>query len=532
MHIAISNLSLTIGNFEKNQEKIIQAIIEAKQQHADLILFPALTLTGPMAKDLLKNDAFLKKCQKSLKEISSYCSGIHCLIGTPIQADIQSEKLYNAIVHIENGEIKGFYPKKTLKNEDLFDEHRYFKESRKEGSCFINNFSVNIHFESETALKKANTDFHLIFDYAPFSVEHTKTRKERLKEVSATTKTPILYINHLGAYTDVLFDGKILAFGTQDDRVIESEGFTEGIRFLDFDGFHFTAVKVPKEPLNDSDKIAHIHRALIFGLREYFRQNNFQKALLGLSGGLDSALVAALACEALAPENVLCVLMPSDYSPDHSIQDAEDLVKNTGCASLTIPIRDIFEGFNSLLAPSFEGYGRDVTEENLQARSRGVILMALSNKFGHVVLNTSNKSESAVGYGTLYGDMAGALAVIADVYKSDAYKLAEYLNREREIIPINTIIKPPSAELRPDQQDSDSLPPYDILDDILYHLIELEKSTEWLLKNQYPEDIVKRISHLLAGAEYKRHQAAPVLRVSQKSFGEGRKIPLTGQKIF
>lgn len=532
MQIAVSNLSLTTGDFEKNQEKIIQAIAEAKKRHADLIIFPALTLAGPMAKDLLKNNAFLKKCRNSLQNITSYCSGIHCLIGAPIQAESKSGKLYNAIIHIEDGKIKGIHSKRTLESEDLFDEHRYFQEGQEGGTCFINNFSVNIHFASETNLKKTNADFHIIFDCSPFSVERTKTRKERLKEISATTKAPVLYVNHLGAYTDVLFDGKILAFGAKENTIIESESFTEGVRLLNFDGEILTALQVTEESLSNSDKVAQIHRALIFGLKEYFHQNNFKKALLGLSGGLDSALVAALACEALGAENVLCVLMPSDYSPSHSIQDAEDLVKNTGCASLTIPIRDIFEGFNTLLAPFFKGYDRDVTEENLQARSRGVILMALSNKFGHVLLNTSNKSESAVGYGTLYGDMAGALAVIADVYKSDAYKLAEYINREREIIPTNTITKPPSAELRPDQQDSDSLPPYDLLDDILYHLIELEKSTEWLLENQYPEDIVKRISHLLAGAEFKRHQAAPVLRVSKKSFGEGRRVPLTGNKMF
>lgn len=532
MRIAISNLSLTIGDFSKNQKKIIEAIDKAKKQNAELILFPALTLGGPTAKDLLKNNTFLKNCQHSLEEISSHCSGIHCLIGAPIQNKTTSGKLYNSIVHIEDGEIKGFYSKRTLENDDLFDEHRYFKEGEKENACFINDLSVNIHFASETNIEKNNTDLHVIFDCSPFSVEHTKTRKKKLREISASSKVPLLYLNHFGAYTDVLFDGKTFAFGIEENAVIESAGFTEEILFLNFDGQTFTAEEVIKEPLSDSDKIAHIHRALIFGLREYFKQNKFSKALLGLSGGLDSALVAALACEALGPENVLCVLMPSDYSPAHSVKDAEDLVKNTGCTSLTLPIRSVFESFNTLLESPFEGYESNVTEENLQARSRGVILMALSNKFGHVVLNTSNKSESAVGYGTLYGDMTGALAVIADVYKSDAYKLAEYINREREIIPINTITKPPSAELRPDQQDSDSLPPYEVLDDILYHLIELEKSTEWLLENQYPKDIVKRISQLLAGAEYKRHQAAPVLRVSQKAFGEGRRIPLTGYKVF
>jgi len=275
-----------------------------------------------------------------------------------------------------------------------------------------------------------------------------------------------------------------------------------------------------------------IHDAIILGLRDYFQKSGFQKAVLGLSGGLDSALVAALACEALGAENVLSVLMPSIYSSDHSLKDALDLVENTGCQKLILPIKDIAAAFEATLAPAFEGRNPDTTEENIQARTRGTLLMALSNKFGNILLNTSNKSEAAVGYGTLYGDMAGSLSVIGDVYKTQAYQLAKYINRDREIIPLNTIVKPPSAELRPGQKDSDSLPEYDILDSILYQLIEKEKPYTEVIALGFDEATVLRVNKLLNNAEFKRFQAPPILRVSPKAFGPGRAMPLVAKFSF
>src|SRR5690606_8935293 len=285
----------------------------------------------------------------------------------------------------------------------------------------------------------------------------------------------------------------------------------------------------PVKEENQTSEIQLIYDALILGLRDYFTKSGFKKAVLGLSGGLDSAVVAALACEALGAENVLAILMPSIYSTDHSLKDALDLVQNTGCAHQIIPIKDVAEAFDTTLAQTFEGRTPDTTEENIQARIRGTLLMAISNKFGHILLNTSNKSEAAVGYGTLYGDMAGAISVLGDVYKTQAFALARYINREREIIPVNTIVKPPSAELRPDQKDSDSLPPYDILDSILYQLIELEKAGSEVIQLGFDEDLVNRIVSMLNRAEFKRFQAPPILRVSPKAFGSGRSIPLVAK---
>ncbi|MGH2623317.1 MAG: NAD(+) synthase, partial [Sphingobacterium sp.] len=269
-----------------------------------------------------------------------------------------------------------------------------------------------------------------------------------------------------------------------------------------------------------------IHDAIILGLQDYFQKSGFKKAVLGLSGGLDSALVAALASEALGPQNVLCILMPSIYSSDHSIKDALDLVKNIGCQHHIIPINDIASSFEKSLSEVFANLPNDTTEENIQARTRGTLLMAISNKFGHILLNTSNKSEAAVGYGTLYGDMAGSLSVIGDVYKTQAFQLAKFINSEREIIPLNTIVKPPSAELRPDQKDSDSLPDYVILDAILFHFIENEKSFDEIIHLGFDESVVSKINKLLNNAEFKRFQAPPILRVSAKAFGSGRVMPL------
>src|SRR5690606_31913838 len=298
---------------------------------------------------------------------------------------------------------------------------------------------------------------------------------------------PLVYVNQVGAHADIIFDGRSLVLDRNGNILSELKRFEEDYTLLDIHTASATAAQPEEKP----SEIALIHEALLLGIRDYFQKSGFKKAVLGLSGGLDSAVVAALACEALGAENVLAVLMPSVYSSDHSLKDAMDLVNNTGCSYQVIPIKEVAAAFEQTLAEPFKDRAPDLTEENIQARVRGTILMALSNKFGHILLNTSNKSEAAVGYGTLYGDMAGSLSVIDDVYKTQAYALAGHINREREIIPVNTIVKPPSAELRPDQKDSDSLPPYDILDSVLYQLIELEKSAPEVIQAGFEEAVVK-----------------------------------------
>src|SRR5690606_2272240 len=341
---------------------------------------------------------------------------------------------------------------------------------------------------------------------------------------------PLVYVNQIGAHTDIIFDGRSLALDRNGNILAELKGFTEDYTLLDIHAKAPAHMEhLPTDRQEKPSEIALIHQALLLGIRDYFQKSGFRKAVLGLSGGLDSAIVAALACEALGAENVLAVLMPSKYSSAHSVKDALDLVENTGCAHQIIPIEDIAKTFDQTLSEAFTGRVPDLTEENIQARIRATILMALSNKFGHILLNTSNKSEAAVGYGTLYGDMAGSLSVIGDVYKTQAYALARYINRDREIIPLNTIVKPPSAELRPDQKDSDSLPPYDILDSILYQLIELEKSTTEVIQSGFDETLAIRIAKLLHNAEFKRFQAPPILRISPKAFGSGRVMPLVAK---
>jgi NAD+ synthase (glutamine-hydrolysing) len=281
----------------------------------------------------------------------------------------------------------------------------------------------------------------------------------------------------------------------------------------------------------DAPDVAQIHDALVMGIKDYFSKSGFSKAVLGLSGGIDSAIVCALACRALGPENVMAVLMPSKYSSDHSIKDALDLVENFGCKHEIIPIKEAADAFDSMMANAFTGLAFNLTEENIQARCRGIVAMAMSNKFGYILLNTSNKSECAVGYGTLYGDMCGAIGVIGDVYKTQIYELARYINKDREVIPENTIVKPPSAELRPGQKDSDSLPDYDTLDAILYQFIELKKSSAAIISQGYDEAVVRRIIKLVNAAEFKRYQTPPILRVSPKAFGMGRRMPIVGKYL-
>ncbi|GHE48382.1 NAD+ synthase [Sphingobacterium griseoflavum] len=542
MKIALAQLNYHIGHFAENNEKIIQRIEEAKADGADLIVFAELAVSGYPAKDLLRNQRFLDQCAASLEEIAVVCRGISCVIGAPIRnTDPEGKALYNAAVLIEEGEIKSITKKSLLPDYDVFDEYRYFEPNRLVTCIPIKGEKVALTicedlWDDETAnnyvgdlmaeLRKENPTIIVNIAASPFSYVHFENRLQVLKRNVIKAGCPLVYVNQIGAHTDIIFDGRSLALDAHGEILAELKAFTEDYRVVDIQ-----QLATKQAPRKDAE-IGLIYQALLLGIRDYFRKSGFKKAVLGLSGGLDSALVAALACEALGAENVLAVLMPSIYSSEHSLKDALDLVNNTGCQHRIVPIKDIATAFDITLAETFEGKEADLTEENIQARIRATLLMAMSNKFGHILLNTSNKSEAAVGYGTLYGDMAGSLSVIGDVYKTQAYALAQYINRDREIIPINTLVKPPSAELRPGQQDTDSLPPYDILDSILYQLIELEKSGSEVVQAGFDEELVLRISKLLNNAEFKRFQAPPILRVSQKAFGSGRTMPLVAKYIF
>ncbi len=539
MKIALAQLNYHIGNFTANNEKIINHITRAKADGADLIVFAELAIGGYPAKDLLRNAQFIQRCTDSLHEIAQACQGISCVIGSPVvNTDPEGKPLYNAAVVLAEGQIQHIYKKSLLPDYDVFNEYRYFEPNRSAACVEINGEKVALTVCEDlwdddlsnsyvgdlvAELRLENPTLIINVAASPFSYTHFENRINVLKRSVIKAGCPLVYVNQIGAHTDIIFDGRSLALDRNGNILSELKGFSEDYTVLDI---HAKAsVSTEQKP----SEIALIHQALLLGIRDYFQKSGFEKAVLGLSGGLDSAIVAALACEALGAENVLAVLMPSKYSSEHSVKDALDLVANTGCAHQIIPIEDIAKAFDQTLSEVFTGRAPDLTEENIQARIRGTVLMALSNKFGHILLNTSNKSEASVGYGTLYGDMAGSLSVIGDVYKTQAYALARYINREREVIPLNTIVKPPSAELRPDQKDSDSLPPYDILDSILYQLIELEKSATEVVQSGFDEILVNRIAKLLHNAEFKRFQAPPILRVSPKAFGSGRIMPLVAK---
>lgn len=545
MKIALAQLNYHIGNFEANHAKIVDAIERAVAAKADLIVFAELAIGGYPAKDLLRNAVFIEQCQWAVQQIAAHCYEIDCIIGAPVpNTDREGKKLFNAAVHISKGRVVSTYHKSLLPDYDVFDEYRHFEPNRHPLCVEIQGLKVALtvcedlwdddeqnSYVGDLMVELAQERPDIIINIAasPFSYSHFDKRVDVLRRNILKANAPLVYVNQVGGHMDIIFDGRSLAFDKSGNMLLQSARFAEDLQYIIWENGNLQGEAL--QTSTDSE-IALVHDALVYGLKDYFSKSGFKKAVLGLSGGIDSAVVAALAIEALGPENVLSVLMPSVYSSDHSLKDALDLVHNTGSEHIILPIRDIANAFEATLGEAFTGLAPNTTEENIQARSRGTLLMAISNKFGHILLNTSNKSEAAVGYGTLYGDMAGSISVIGDVYKTQVYNLAEYINRDQEIIPINTIVKPPSAELRPDQKDSDSLPPYDILDAVLYQLIELEKSGSEVVRLGYEEALVQRIAQLVNNAEFKRYQAPPSLRVSPKGFGSGRAMPLVAKFPF
>lgn len=547
MIIAIAQINYHIGNFQENTKKIIAYIKRAKQEGADLVVFPEIAIGGYLAKDLFRYTSFLDACEESIAQIALYCQDIACIIGAPVRANLSNTKqLYNAALVITEGRVQQTIHKTLLPDYDVFDEYRYF-EPNDIFNCvdykgvrialtvcedlWHNNFPAVYGRDPMQELAKKNPDVLINIAASPFSDGHFQNRMSVISGHIQKHKIPALYVNTIGAHADIIFDGKSMVFNKEAQLIDVLNAFQEDLRYYrikDKEIVQMGTSAIYEEP----SSIADIYQALLLGIRDFFFKSGFKKAILGLSGGIDSAVVAALACEALGSKNVMGVLLPSVYSSDHSLTDALDLVKNTGCLHEVIPIKTATEAFDTLLAPAFLGKAMDIAEENIQARVRAVILMALSNKHGYILLNTSNKSEAAVGYGTLYGDMAGALAVLGDVFKNKVYELAEYINRNGIIIPENTISKAPSAELRPDQKDSDSLPDYAILDAVLHRYVELEWSLKEIVNDGFEEALVQRIIKLVNNAEFKRFQAPPILRVTRKAFGSGRAMPLVAKYAF
>lgn len=545
MKIALAQLNYHIGNFEYNTHKIIENIELAKAKGADLVVFAELAICGYPPRDFLEFDEFIELCEDAARKIAEHCHGIACIVGLPVKNDVLAGKdLYNAAYFIEDGRLKRVVKKALLPNYDVFDEYRYF-EPGKNFECVdfkgikiavticedlwnINNNPLYISSPMDELVRQ-KPKLMINIAASPFSYTHDEERVVVLSDNAKRYNLPLLYVNQVGAQTEIIFDGGSMAFDAKGNLIDEMPYFKEELRIYEFD----EKIIKEHEPIQQQvvPDTEQIHEALVLGIKDYFSKSGFSKAVLGLSGGIDSALVCALACRALGPENVMAVLMPSKYSSDHSIQDALDLVNNIGCKHEIIPIKEVADAFDQVMAPAFNGLPFNLTEENIQARCRGVIVMAMSNKFGYILLNTSNKSECAVGYGTLYGDMCGAIGVIGDVYKTQVYELAHYINKDGIVIPENSIVKPPSAELRPGQKDSDSLPDYDILDKILFHYIELKQSSSAIIAKGYDEALVRRIIKMVNTAEFKRYQTPPILRVSPKAFGMGRRMPIVGKYL-
>jgi NAD+ synthase (glutamine-hydrolysing) len=545
MKITLAQLNYHIGNFEHNKNHIITHINLAKEKGADLVVFAELAVCGYGSLDFLEYADFIESCETSAQQIAKHCVGIACILGLPIKNTVlKGRDLFNVAYFIENGEVKSITKKTLLPTYDVFDEARYF-ESNTEFSCIdfkgkkialtvcedlwnLNDNPLYVSCPMDELIKE-EPDLMINIAASPFNYRHDEDRIQILSDNAKKYKLPLFYVNQVGAETDIIFDGGSLVFDEEGTLKAEMKYFEEDLRLFDLDEVQNVKNKYPA--VERAEDIAQIHDALILGIKDYFKKSGFTKAVLGLSGGIDSAVVCALACRALGPQNVMAVLMPSKYSSDHSVKDALDLVNKIGCKHEIIEIKEAASAFDSMLAKSFAGLDANLTEENIQARSRGIVLMAMSNKFGYILLNTSNKSECAVGYGTLYGDMCGAIGVIGDVYKTQVFKLARYINKDQKFIPENTIVKPPSAELRPNQKDSDSLPEYDVLDQILFQHIELQKGAKAIIGQGFDEILVNRILKMVSKAEFKRYQTPPILRVSPKAFGLGRRMPIVNNYL-
>jgi len=539
MKISLAQLNYHIGNFEENTKKIIEAIKSAKVEKVDLIVFAELAICGYPPKDLLEFEDFIGTSEKAILEVAKQCTGIAAVVGAPSKSQLKKGKpLHNSAYFLADGEVKSIHHKTLLPTYDVFDENRYFQSGSsgqlvhyKDETLAITicedlwNIEGDMKYNSSPTeqLDLDKADFIINIAASPFSVIQREKRENVLKWNANKYQLPIYYVNHIGAQTELIFDGGSRVIHPNGDSLGEMSYFKE-----ETNSFNTKSHKVENLKAG-TPKIERIHQALVLGVKDYFKKSNFTKALIGLSGGIDSAVTLAIAAEALGNENVMSVLMPSEYSSQHSIDDAIALCKNLQSPHEIVPIKSIFNVFQNELKTPFEGKEEDVTEENLQARIRGTLLMAYSNKFGNILLNTSNKSEMAVGYGTLYGDMCGGLSVIGDVYKTEVFELANYINRNKEIIPYNTITKPPSAELRPDQKDTDSLPEYELLDQILRLYIEETKGVKAIIDFGFNSEITKKIIRLVNLNEYKRFQAPPILRVSTKAFGMGRLMPLVGK---
>jgi NAD+ synthase (glutamine-hydrolysing) len=540
--ICLAQLNYRIGDFEANARKIRDAIQQAKRAGAELIVFSELAVCGYPPEDLLDYDDFIRRCEKAMDEMAHEAQGISVVIGSISRnPDAEGRRIANAAYVLRDG--SQFVQWKTLlPTYDVFHEARYFEPAETIVPFTVDSHPLGVLVCEDTwerfagfqyaespidRLQAAHIRLLLNPSASPFNEGKGELRDAVLRDTVTRLQAPVIYVNQLGAHADLIFDGGSTAMNSRGEIVLRLPRFQEALGYVFFDGKDITAVPdVEAWPLERSG-IALLREALVFGLREYCQKTGFRSAVLGSSGGIDSAVVQALATEALGANQVHAMLMPSDFSSEGSINDARQLSQNLGNSYEMVPIAGLYDAFNAALQPVFKDKAVDVTEENIQARIRGILLMAASNKFGHLLLNTSNKSEMAVGYSTLYGDLCGGISIIGDVFKTRVYELARHINEVHgPVIPEAIIRKAPSAELRPDQKDSDSLPPYEELDPLLQAYIEECKGKETLIAEGFPEALVNRVLKLVDRSEYKRYQAPPILRVSRRAFGQGRKMPL------
>lgn len=559
MKIFLAQQNYHIGNFELNTQKIIEAIEAAKAQQGDLIVFSEMCVCGYPARDFVEFDDFIQKCYTAINTIKQHADTIGVLIGSPSKNKIKEGKdLFNAAFFLYEKEIKAEVHKTLLPTYDVFDEYRYFEPAYDWNIINFKNKKLAVTICEDIwnlgdnplyricpmdELMKQEPDVMINLSASPFDYTHIEDRKAIIKANVLKYKLPLIYCNTVGSQTEIVFDGASLVFDKNANLIKALPVFKEAIDCIELnnDGtFEATIIesanKISNKELNPSTlneqlNIAQIHDALVLGINDYFSKMNFTKAIIGSSGGIDSAVALALACKALGAENVKAVLMPSLYSSEHSVNDAMQLSKNLNNPYDILNINNIYESFLQTLQPLFKDLPFSVAEENIQSRSRGNLLMAMANKFGYVLLNTSNKSELAVGYGTLYGDMAGGLSILGDCYKLQVYALANYINRDKEIIPENIISKAPSAELRPEQKDSDSLPDYNILDKILYLYIEERLGPNEIKAIGFEASLVDRVLKMVNNNEYKRNQFCPIIRISSKAFGSGRRMPIVGKYL-
>jgi NAD+ synthase (glutamine-hydrolysing) len=559
MKICIAQQNYQIGNFEQNTQQMLSAIEAAKKQGADLILFSEMSVCGYPARDFVEFNDFITKCYAQVDIIKEAADTIGVLIGSPARNPNKKGKdLFNAAFFLHDKKIKAEIHKTLLPTYDVFDENRYFEAADDwkvvpfKGKKLAITICEDIWNLGDNPLYRIcpmdkmmeqSPDILLNLSASPFDYTHDEDRKATIKANVLKYKIPLFYCNAVGSQTEIVFDGGSYAFDKHANLCGSLPMFESAMEIFECteDGMINApiiepAARVPNKELNPLTlepalNIDQVYKALVLGVRDYFTKMGFTKAIIGSSGGIDSAVTLVIACEALGAENVRAILMPSTYSTAHSVDDAVALSKNLQNSYDTIAIKEVYGSFLDTLKPLFKDLPFSLAEENIQSRSRGNILMAIANKFGYVLLNTSNKSELATGYGTLYGDMAGGLGVLGDCYKMQVYELAKYINRSKEIIPAHIITKAPSAELRPDQKDSDSLPAYEILDQILFQYIEKRADPASIKALGFDNALVDKTLKMVNTNEYKRNQFCPIIRVSPKAFGVGRRMPIVAKYL-